>query len=44
MLADSSGAIPDLLDLRIRQRDDVAEVVMPSRSPLTNPMGSLSSL
>jgi len=44
MLADSSGAVPDLLDVRIRQRDDVAEVVMPGRSPLANPMGSLSSL
>jgi hypothetical protein len=44
MLADSSGAVPDLLDVRIRQRDDVAEVVMPGRSPLANPTGSLSSL
>jgi hypothetical protein len=44
MLADSSGAVPDLLDVRIRQRDDVAEVVMPGRSPLANPVGSLSSL
>jgi hypothetical protein len=43
MLADSSGAVPDLLDVRISQRDDVAEVV-PGRSPLANPMGSLSSL
>lgn len=44
MLADSNEAVPDLLDVRIRQRDDVAEVVMPGRSPLANPMGSLSSL
>ena len=43
MLADSSEAVPDLLDVRISQRDDVAEVV-PGRSPLANPMGSLSSL
>jgi len=44
VLADSSTVVPDLLDVRIRQRDDVAEVVISSRSPLANPMGSLSSL